>query len=54
MLKIHKEWRKIMRVAKVKDLRKDIVWLSAKHVHQVFTSLIDCCGGCHDLMVDAD
>jgi hypothetical protein len=35
MLNVHKEWRQIMRVAKVKDLRQDIEWLSAKHVHQV-------------------
>jgi hypothetical protein len=35
MLEIHKAWRKIMRIAKVEELRNDIVWLSAKHVHQV-------------------
>jgi hypothetical protein len=49
MLEIHKAWRKIMRIAKVEELRNDIVWLSAKHVHQVhhlfplFFTCFHCC-----------
>jgi len=35
MLQIHKEWRNIMRRAKVEEQRRDIDWLSKKHVHQV-------------------
>jgi hypothetical protein len=35
MLQIHKDWRKIMRAAKIAEQRRDIDWLSKKHVHQV-------------------
>lgn len=53
MLEIHKAWRKIMRIAKVEELRNDIVWLSAKHVHQVhhlfplFFTCFHCCNLLH-------
>ncbi|KAG0580162.1 hypothetical protein M758_4G153200 [Ceratodon purpureus] len=35
MLQIHKDWRKIMRTAKIEEQRRDMDWLAKKHVHQV-------------------
>ena len=34
-IKIHNQWRKIMRLAKVEDLRKDIEILSQNHEREV-------------------
>ncbi|KAG0562864.1 hypothetical protein KC19_9G177400 [Ceratodon purpureus] len=35
MLQMHKTWRNIMREQSVQELRKDIAWMSQKHVHEV-------------------
>lgn len=39
MLEIHKEWRKMMRLASLKELRADIQWLSQEHIREVLISL---------------
>jgi hypothetical protein len=39
MLEIHKEWRKMMRLSSLKELREDIQWLSQEHVREVLISL---------------
>lgn len=35
MLEIHKKWRSILRIAKIKEQRDDIDWLTKNHVRQV-------------------
>lgn len=35
MLQLHKTWRNIMRQQSVQELRRDIMWISQKHVHEV-------------------
>ncbi len=35
MLEMHKTWRNIMRQQSLVELKRDIGWLSQKHVHEV-------------------